>query len=48
MMELSKYKSETRPDWCPGCGDFGVLNALVQAAANLEIDPKGVDLVLNP
>lgn len=40
MLELSKYKSETRPDWCPGCGDFGVLNSLIQALAALEIDPK--------
>jgi 2-oxoglutarate/2-oxoacid ferredoxin oxidoreductase subunit beta len=45
MMELSKYKSETRPDWCPGCGDFGVLNSLTQAVANLNIDPKDLLIV---
>lgn len=45
MLELSKYKSETRPDWCPGCGDFGVLNSLVQAVANLNIDPKDLLVV---
>src|SRR5579864_7467385 len=45
MLELAKYKSETRPDWCPGCGDFGVLNALVQAVSNLEIDPKDLFIV---
>lgn len=45
MIELSKYKSETRPDWCPGCGDFGVLNSLIQAVANLEIDPKDLLVV---
>ncbi len=45
MLELSKYKSEIRPDWCPGCGDFGVLNSLVQAVANLEIDPKDLLVV---
>lgn len=45
MLELSRYKSETRPDWCPGCGDFGVLNSLVQAVANLEIDPKDLLVV---
>lgn len=45
MMELSKYKSETRPDWCPGCGDFGVLNSLTQAVANLNIDPKDLLVV---
>lgn len=22
------YKSDLGPVWCPGCGDFGVLNAL--------------------
>lgn len=44
-MELSKYKSETRPDWCPGCGDFGVLNSLTQAVANLDIDPKDLLIV---
>jgi 2-oxoglutarate ferredoxin oxidoreductase subunit beta len=45
MLELSKYKSEIRPDWCPGCGDFGVLNSLVAAVANLEIDPKDLLVV---
>ncbi len=45
MLEVSKYKSETRPDWCPGCGDFGVLNALVQALTNLNIEPKDVLVV---
>ena len=40
MMELTKYKSETRPDWCPGCGDFGVLNALVQAVKPLHGLPR--------
>lgn len=29
------YKS-TRPDWCRGCGDFGVLNALQNAYAKLD------------
>jgi 2-oxoglutarate/2-oxoacid ferredoxin oxidoreductase subunit beta len=45
LLELSKYKSEIRPDWCPGCGDFGVLNSLTQAVANLEIDPKDLLVV---
>ena len=45
MLELSKYKSDTRPDWCPGCGDFGVLNSLTQAVANLDIDPKDLLVV---
>lgn len=26
------------PNWCPGCGDYGVLTALQKAAANLGLD----------
>lgn len=34
------YKSEIKPTWCPGCGDFGVLAALYQALAELQLDPS--------
>jgi 2-oxoglutarate ferredoxin oxidoreductase subunit beta len=30
------------PDWCPGCGDFGVLNALKQALVELGLYPHQV------
>lgn len=30
------FKSEVKPTWCPGCGDFGVLNATYTALANLK------------
>ncbi|MEE9237442.1 MAG: thiamine pyrophosphate-dependent enzyme [Thermoplasmata archaeon] len=43
-VEVTMYKSELKPTWCPGCGDFGVLNALLKALNELEIDPK--DLVV--
>jgi 2-oxoglutarate ferredoxin oxidoreductase subunit beta len=33
------YKSGLKPVWCPGCGDFGVLNALYRALAKLQIEP---------
>jgi 2-oxoglutarate ferredoxin oxidoreductase subunit beta len=33
------YKSDIKPTWCPGCGDFGVLASLYQALAQLELDP---------
>ena len=33
------YKSGLKPVWCPGCGDFGVLNALYRAMAQLQIEP---------
>ena len=30
------FKSEVKPTWCPGCGDFGVLNAAYTALAALK------------
>ncbi len=32
-----EYKGTLKPIWCSGCGNYGVLNALVQAFADLEI-----------
>ena len=28
---VEEYKSDEKPTWCPGCGDFGVLNAVYRA-----------------
>lgn len=33
------YKSEVKPTWCPGCGDFGVLNATYRGLAGLKLAP---------
>jgi 2-oxoglutarate/2-oxoacid ferredoxin oxidoreductase subunit beta len=33
------FKTDLKPVWCPGCGDFGVLNALYRAMANLGLKP---------
>ena len=39
------YKSELKPIWCPGCGDFGVLASLYRAFAELELDPARTVIV---
>ena len=36
------FKGISDPDWCPGCGDFGVLNALQRAASELGLLPHQV------
>jgi 2-oxoglutarate/2-oxoacid ferredoxin oxidoreductase subunit beta len=36
----NEYKSDLKPVWCPGCGDFGVLNSLYRAMAELRYDPE--------
>ncbi len=41
----TEYKSETHPIWCPGCGDFGVLAALYQGLAKLDLPPENVAIV---
>lgn len=33
-----EYKSEVTPIWCPGCGDYGVLNAYLKTLSELKID----------
>jgi 2-oxoglutarate ferredoxin oxidoreductase subunit beta len=33
------YKSEVKPTWCPGCGDFGVLNATYRGMAGMKLSP---------
>jgi len=42
MVELKDYASPVRPTWCPGCGDFGVLNALKRALVEVELAPHEV------
>jgi len=39
---LKEYKGKVDPDWCPGCGDFGVLAALQNALVDLQIQPYNV------
>ncbi|MBI3948222.1 MAG: 2-oxoacid:ferredoxin oxidoreductase subunit beta [Armatimonadetes bacterium] len=45
VRKASDYKSENKPTWCPGCGDFGVLSALFKAFAQLDLDPKKIVIV---
>lgn len=39
------YKSELKPIWCAGCGDFGVLSALFKAMSTANLDPKNTVVV---
>ena len=33
------YKSDYKPIWCPGCGDYTVLSSLTKALAMLQRPP---------
>jgi len=36
-LKLADYKTDVHNDWCPGCGDFGIVNALQMALAEMGI-----------
>jgi 2-oxoglutarate/2-oxoacid ferredoxin oxidoreductase subunit beta len=41
-LTVKDLKGHADPDWCPGCGDFGVLHALKQAIVELGLYPDEV------
>jgi len=41
-LTVKDMKGKAEPDWCPGCGDFGVLIALKQAIVELGLQPHEV------
>jgi 2-oxoglutarate ferredoxin oxidoreductase subunit beta len=44
MITVSDYAG-LKPAWCPGCGNFGILEALNRALIEMEIEPHQVLLV---
>ena len=43
---IKEVKGKVDPDWCPGCGDFGVLAALEKAIVDLQIQPYNVVTII--
>lgn len=43
-LPIETYAGPVDPDWCPGCGDFGVLKGVKMAAGKAGVAPK--DLVV--
>src|SRR5512136_856521 len=39
------YKSELKPIWCPGCGDYGVVQAIYRALARMGRPPHEIAFV---
>lgn len=44
-MKEHDYKTDAWIQWCPGCGNYGILSALKRALAELEIDPNKLVIV---
>jgi 2-oxoglutarate ferredoxin oxidoreductase subunit beta len=43
--QAKDYKSELKPIWCPGCGDFGVVQAIYRALAGINRAPHEIAFV---
>lgn len=39
------YRTDVWSDWCPGCGDFGIVAAMQKAFAELGLDPARTVIV---
>jgi len=44
-LQPNDYRSDLKPIWCPGCGDFGVLTALYRALSNIGRPPHEIAFV---
>jgi len=42
MSEMKDFNSTTHPDWCPGCGDFGLLAGLKKVYPTMGIEAHNV------
>ena len=40
--DSTRFNTERMPNWCPGCGNFGLLNALKKALLELNLQPHQV------
>ena len=43
--QAKEYRSELKPIWCPGCGDFGVVQAVYRALAAVGRPPHEIAFV---
>jgi 2-oxoglutarate ferredoxin oxidoreductase subunit beta len=44
MVKMTDYAG-SQPAWCPGCGNFGILNAVKKALVELDLEPHKVLMV---
>ena len=42
MLELKNYRTQVHNDWCPGCGDFGIVNAIQMTLLEMQLEPHRV------
>ena len=45
MVSTNDYHSDYPNHWCPGCGNFGILDAMKSALAGLDLPPEKILIV---
>lgn len=40
-----QFNTVAQPDWCPGCGNFGIQVAMKKAFASLDLDPDRIAVI---
>ncbi len=45
VLKAVDYATDVHHDWCPGCGDFGILRTIQMALAEMQLDPSKVAIV---
>ncbi len=45
VFQAKDFKSDLKPIWCPGCGDFGVVQAIYRALASIGRPPHEIAFV---
>jgi len=45
VLKWSDFKTDVFADWCPGCGDFGIMVALQMAFSDLGLEPHQIVVV---
>jgi len=45
MVSFKDLATKVYPNWCDGCGDFGIWNSLKMAIVQMNLDPKDILIV---
>ena len=40
MIDVNTYQCDFENKWCPGCGNFNILDAMKTALAGMDLSPE--------
>ncbi len=44
-LKITDYRTEVHNDWCPGCGDFGILSAIQMSLTEMQLSPSKTAII---